>query len=1055
LSGKAPGKVGLKSPPPVDSGLSPESIREQVQRVVASPTFSQSKKLVRFLTFIVEKALLGQGEQINEYLIGVEVYERPESFDPQIDTIVRGEARRLRSKLRQYFDTYGAADPILIEVPKGAYVAVFRERDRGVLDRRVGQLISRYRLSEKLGEGGMGAVYLAEDTVLGRSVALKFLSGPLLRDKDRRARLVREARAAAAIDHPNVGTVYEIDEVEGHPFIAMAFIKGQNLEDRIPEGPLEVREALNIACQLADGLQAAHQQGVVHRDLKPANVIISRGSDGARVKIIDFGLAQLSAATRLTAVSTPIGTDSYVSPEQMNGEVVDHRSDLWSLGVILYEMVTGKQPFRGDRREAVFYAIAHRAPEPMSRLRAGVPEELERIVSKCLEKDPARRYSDAAELKAELFHLLHALPDLGQVSLLPQVSPETSRLPKQPRRWAALAAAGVLAVVAATLGLIWLREKKDAVRVPPEIKQLTFDSGVALHPAVSSDGKYLAFASDRAGERNLDIWVQALPGGEPVRLTKDTADEDFPSFSPDGSKIAFQSERDGRGIYSIPVLGGEPRLLAQEGNQPRYSPDGQRLSFTLPYPASGQQTPTTALFLIPAEGGERTQFPTGFFYSSNPIWSPDASQLLYAGQDQYSASETVRAHVTSGSLSSAWYIAPVSGGPPVRINPSPQFARFLPTFPVPLAWLRSNRILFSHASGDAINLWVATLSPDNRRIVGRPEQLTFGASQITSAAVAGSGAVVFSITVTRPRLWEIPLDTSAIRDNGDPMAVVTNRDFTCQPSLSDTGKLAYLAQRSDKWNLWLRDMPSGRETFLTSMEGGGDIDRVSAYINRTGTQLAYTTLHESKPAIYTIGAGGGMPEKICEDCGLLRSWSPDGRVMLSQERVLEGSKWVASRIDRIDVASGRKTVLLEKRGFLFAPDLSPDGHWVTFQSRATLAAQKEQLFVAPMSEDAPVEPERWIGITELKYFDANPLFSRDGKILYFNSDRDGFTCLWAVRLDPVSKKPVADPYPVKHFHGSPRHYSWYPAFSVGPDRIIISLEQVQSDLWMTRLPEGE
>ena len=163
---------------------------------------------------------------------------------------------------------------------------------------------------------------------------------------------------------------------------------------------------------------------------------------------------------------------------------------------------------------------------------------------------------------------------------------------------------------------------------------------------------------------------------------------------------------------------------------------------------------------------------------------------------------------------------------------------------------------------------------------------------------------------------------------------------------------------------------------------------------------------------------------------------------------------MAVRINRIDAVSGRKTVLLEK-SLLYAPDLSPDGRWVAFQARAALADRREQLFLAPMSDGAPVEPERWVAITELKYFDANPMFSRDGKILYFNSDRDGFTCLWAVRLDPATKKPVADPFPVKHFHGSPRHYSWYPVFSVGPDRIIISLEQVQSDLWMTKLPDGK
>jgi len=1062
-----------KSSTPIELGLAAESVRAQLQGIVASRVFQQSKRLVRFLGFVVEKTLEGKGDQLSEYLIGVEVYERSSSFDPQIDTIVRGEARRLRSKLRQYYDTDGAYDPILIEVPKGAYAAVFHQRERGILDKNIGQSVSHYRLLEKLGEGGMGAVYLAEDTQLGRRVALKFIGEALLKEKDSRSRFLREAQAAAAIDHPNVATIYEVGTSEGHPFIAMAHVRGQSLEDRIAEGPLEIRDALNIGCQLADGLEAAHRQGIVHRDLKPANVILE---EGGRIRIIDFGLAQLAAVSRLTQASTPIGTANYISPEQMIGEVVDQRADIWSLGVILYELVTGRKPFQAEHREAVYYVIAHVGPEPMRRWRADIPEELERIVFKCLEKRPAHRYADGAALKAELAALLIGPPDVSRASSTfepavinspsePQVSgaPALERsdtLLSRPSQFLGRAGSwvlgGAVTVLLVVAGMVWwLREDQKGPVQPPEVKRLTFDSALALHPAVSPDGKYLAFASDRAGEGNLDIWVQSLPTGEPVRLTRDAADEDFPAFSPDGNKIAFQSERDGGAIYSIPILGGEPRLLTQNGSLPRYSPDGQRLSFTLPYPASGQQHPTTRLFLMPAEGGDRTEFPTGFFYSSNPIWSPDASQLLYAGEDHHSTSETARLQLAEASLGSAWYIAPVSGGPRVRLDPSAQFARFLGAFPIPLAWLRSNRILFSHASGDAINLWVATLSPDHRRIIGSPEQLTFGTSLITNASVTGSGAVVFSITTTRPRLWEIPLETGKIKDNGDPMAVVTNRDFTGQPSLSDTGKLAYLAQTSDKWNLWLRDLPSGKETLLTSMEGGGDIDRVTARINRAGTRVAYAVMDQSKSAtIYTIGAEGGTSEKICADCGLIQSWSRDGRMIFSQQRVLEGSKWVATRINRIEVANGRKVAVFEKTNyFVFGGELSPDGQWVTFQGRATLADRKEQLFIAQMSDDSPVDPERWVPLTGFKYFDASPNFSRDGKLIYFYSDRDGFTCLWAVRLNPATKKPVADPYPVKHFHGNLRHYSWYPQMGIGPDRIIVALEQIQSDLWMTQLPE--
>jgi eukaryotic-like serine/threonine-protein kinase len=476
--GFAHGKAGLKSPTPKmktpapgESGLSPQLIREQLQKIVVSRTFRQSKRLVRFLGFIVERALLEQGDQINEYLIGVEVYERPDSFDPQIDTIVRTEARRLRLKLQDYYDSEGSDDRVLIDVPKGAYAPRFVKKTAGISEKQVGQLISRYRLLEKLGKGGMGDVYLAEDTVLGRRVALKFISENLLRDNERSMRLFKEARAAALIDHPNVCTVHEIDEIDGHPFLVMAYVEGQNLEDRIGEGALELEDALNIACQLADGLQAAHQQGVVHRDLKPSNIITSCVDTGdARVRIIDFGLAQLSAGSSLTEPGTPIGTASYGSPEQMNGETADQRSDIWSLGVILYEMLTGERPFRGERREAVFYAIAHLAPEPMNSLRKGIPFELERIVSKCLEKDASRRYSNASSLRADLARLRGVAPasiltasdsasELPNVEITHPGPTQPAGLFKWNRRWLlGVAAAMVILVVAS---LFWFSAKQS------------------------------------------------------------------------------------------------------------------------------------------------------------------------------------------------------------------------------------------------------------------------------------------------------------------------------------------------------------------------------------------------------------------------------------------------------------------------------------------------------------------------------------------------------------------------------------------------------------------
>ena len=936
-----------------------------------------------------------------------------------------------------------------------------------VPDPYLGRTVQNYRLLEIVGKGGMGQVYRAEDIRLKRPVAVKFLSPRFLRDERQRKRFLREAQTAAALDHPSICQVYDVGEIEGHPYIVTAFIDGDNLAEAIPDGGLSAGTAIDYAIQIAEGLQAAHRVGITHRDMKPGNVILAGDADGElRAKIIDFGLARIRDGSKLTEVGTLIGTAVYIAPEVLQGHAADERGDIWSLGVMLYEMFCGHPPFDAENRQRLFYMICHEEANPLTALCPDLPEDVGRTVMKALEKDRERRYQSVRDLLKDLRDLKRQVSSQGialsdqdrAVAARPRTflppaaesptAPANADTAKKILRWMALGAAGAGVIVAAVIGFAWLPVSND-VQATPEVTRLTFDSALSLHPAVSPDGKYVAFASDRSGEANLDIWVQTLPGGEPVRLTKDIADEDFPSFSADGTKIAFQSKRDEHGIYSIPLVGGEPRLLAERGNRPRYSPDGQRLSFSL-QTAPGNQALTNAVFLMPPEGGEPAEFRTGFPTSSNPIWSPDGSQLLYAGFP-YPQAESQAGFQLDGAArgGAAWYITPVSGGNPVPVEPSAQFSSFLAGIPIPLAWLADNRILFLSGSNSAINLWLATLSPDNRRIVGPPEQLTFGAARITEASIAGSGAVVFDNTAARSRLWNIPFDGET-KEGGVP-EVVTNRDFTYWPSLSDTGKLTYLSQIPDKLNLWLRDLSSGKETLLTSVEG--HLHLVSALINRDGTQIAYGTIREGKPAIYTVGAGGGTSQQICENCGQLRAWSPDGTVMLSQEGVYEGSKWVGERIMRIDAASGRQTVLFDNGQFLYSPDFSPDGAWVAFQARTHLADRREQLLVAPMSDAAQVESDRWVPITELKYFDANPLFSRDGRLIYFNSDRDGFTCLWAVRLSPATKKPVADPFAVKHFHGSPRYYSRYPQFTVGQDRIIISLEQVQSDLWMTKLPE--
>jgi TolB-like protein/tRNA A-37 threonylcarbamoyl transferase component Bud32/Tfp pilus assembly protein PilF len=336
----------------------------------------------------------------------------------------------------------------------------------------IGQTISHYRILEKLGQGGMGVVYKAEDTTLKRVVALKFLPSELTRDADAKARFNREAQAAAALNHPNICTIYEVGEHDGQSFIAMELVEGQSLKDRIDRGPLPIDDAISLAIQTGEGLGEAHEKGIVHRDIKPGNIMLAaRG----QAKILDFGLARLGAHTKLTKADTTLGTVAYMSPEQASGRDVDRRTDIWSLGVVLYEMITGLLPFKGEYEQALIYQIMNDAPEPITSLRTGVPMELERIATKCLEKKLDERYQTAADLVADLRRLQRTL---GAGTGTARRSAATTGKPGRKVRWWYWAAP---AIAVAIIAAVMLREMPRRA-APPEEKSIAVLPFVDMSP---------------------------------------------------------------------------------------------------------------------------------------------------------------------------------------------------------------------------------------------------------------------------------------------------------------------------------------------------------------------------------------------------------------------------------------------------------------------------------------------------------------------------------------------------------------------------------------------